>query len=266
MVSFIKNLISKDSLIYRLTSFIYHIRRNVWLPPKFENLNLLVSKYASFKDYKNQPICFIQVGSNDGFSNDPIHAFVKKYQWYGICLEPVYLNFHNLNKTYVDCHHVKTIQAACGIDGEVTVYSINADKASSLGIDLPPWYNQLASLDRDLVISDIHHPKKSELLDASLVPSHSFVTLLKAEKLENVDLIHIDTEGADWEILKNFPFKKILPEIIIFEHNHISLIDYKAAVYFLRKRGYYLMRVNTDTICYLNFLGHLFSDIEKSYF
>jgi hypothetical protein len=85
------------------------------------------------------------------------------------------------------------------------------------------------------------------------------------EKLEYVNLVHIDTEGADREILKNFPFENILPEVIIFEQNHIPFGDYKEAVIFLKSKGYSLIGVNTDTFCYLHSIRHLFSDCKKKY-
>jgi hypothetical protein len=32
---------------------------------------------------------FIQIGANDGIKNDPVHAFIKKYYWTGILVEPI---------------------------------------------------------------------------------------------------------------------------------------------------------------------------------
>ncbi|MBK7697246.1 MAG: FkbM family methyltransferase [Saprospiraceae bacterium] len=38
----------------------------------------------------------------------------------------------------------------------------------------------------------------------------------------SIDLLHIDTEGYDWEILKQLRLAKYFPRPIIFEHKHLS--------------------------------------------
>src|SRR5690606_41620417 len=44
---------------------------------------------------------FLQIGGNDGFVNDPIFKFVKRFSWKGIIVEPQKEVFENrLSKTY----------------------------------------------------------------------------------------------------------------------------------------------------------------------
>jgi hypothetical protein len=43
---------------------------------------------------------FIQIGSNDGKTGDPIHKYIIKYDWQGILVEPVYYLYKKLLKTY----------------------------------------------------------------------------------------------------------------------------------------------------------------------
>ena len=36
---------------------------------------------------------FVQIGSNDGIKNDPLHRYIKKNNWKGILVEPDKANF-----------------------------------------------------------------------------------------------------------------------------------------------------------------------------
>jgi 3-dehydroquinate dehydratase len=43
--------------------------------------------------------------------------------------------------------------------------------------------------------------------------------LKKSNEVNSIDFISLDTEGNEYEILKNFDFNKYAPKIIIVEHN-----------------------------------------------
>lgn len=78
--------------------------------------------------------------------------------------------------------------------------------------------------------------------------------------------IKTDTVYATLPILSSFPFDHMMPEVIIFEHNHLSDTDYKNAVIYLQKIGYGLLRVGTDTFCYSKTLSNIYSVVSKRLF
>lgn len=43
---------------------------------------------------------FVQIGSNDGIKNDPLHRYIKKNNWKGILVEPDKANFTKLKDNY----------------------------------------------------------------------------------------------------------------------------------------------------------------------
>ena len=45
---------------------------------------------------------FLQIGANDGVSDDPINALVRKYNWSGILVEPGSEAFIDLQNNYKD--------------------------------------------------------------------------------------------------------------------------------------------------------------------
>jgi len=68
---------------------------------------------------------------------------------------------------------------------------------------------------------------------------------------DGIDLLHIDTEGYDYEILKQFDFVRNQPGMVIFEHSHLSDADYSSATAMLISFGYRTTKLSSDTIALL---------------
>lgn len=262
MIIFFKNIFSRFPYFYSLLSFLYHFKNKYWQPRRFNNLFKLLEIYAS----KKEGVYFIQVGANDGLSNDPLNNFIQKFGWVGICIEPIPMNFDRLSQTYKNNAGINLLNAAIGDKPQKKIYYINPEKAEKLSIILPEWYSQLASFDKDLVISDINGERKSEIVEEMEITCISFEKIICDYKIKKVELLHIDTEGADWMILSSFPFHLSHPDIIIFEHSHLNLIDYKNAIQLLKGYRYKLLKVDTDTFCYSeNFYSEYKNAREKSH-
>jgi hypothetical protein len=92
------------------------------------------------------------------------------------------------------------------------------------------------------------HPSFVKLIHEIDIPTLSMSDLLSKYKVKKIDLLQVDTEGYDFEILNTFDFKKISPTIIIYEHQHMKLIDYKTLVKKFRKNGYKSFKCNWDTV------------------
>lgn len=248
MKSFFKNVLSESSSVYALFSFLYNWKDRYWQPLNYDDLQKLILIFAS----ENTEVIFLQIGSNDGISNDPLNPFVRKHKWSGYCIEPVPENFHKLKQTYNYNDQIVLLNKALASSKSLKLYSVNSENAKKHNIDLPTWHSQLASFDRNLVVAGLNGIDRFDIIDEIEVNSISFTELINEFKIESVDLLHIDVEGADWIVLSSFPFKQIKPQIIIFEHNHLSLQDYKKAIRFLKSFNYKLFKVNTDTFAYLN--------------
>lgn len=46
------------------------------------------------------------------------------------------------------------------------------------------------------------------------------------------------TEGYDFEVLKQFPFERLRPARVVFETAHLSSMDNNAAASFMMRHGY----------------------------
>lgn len=135
---------------------------------------------------------YIDIGSSDGKSLSNTYLMDTKYKWNGICVDPFPSNMEERS-----CKMIKSVITDDGLP-------VTFRNAGVLG-----------GIDKYI---DMH---KDTVKDKSIVTLPS----IKIENvLENVpeiiDYISIDTEGSEWEILKNFPFEKYQVNTLTVEHNH----------------------------------------------
>ncbi len=244
----IKKIIPKTSFLYKIVSKIYNYKTNQlsWLPEE-RSIEKILLKYSQNK----KDIQFIQIGSNDGVSGDPIVDLVKKNDWHGILVEPVPFLFEKLKKNYEKQKENLFFEnsAISKNDGKAKFYRLKQCD----GPETPNWFNQLGSFNKDVVVShkaDI--PNFDELFLEEDIPTLSFSSLLKKYNFYKVNLIHIDTEGYDFEIIKLIDFKTISPDILIYEHKHLHPVDHKRSVNLLKKCGHKLFIDGRDTIALKN--------------
>jgi FkbM family methyltransferase len=186
---------------------------------------------------------FLQIGANDGVTGDPIHPFITRYGWRGVCVEPQPEAFRRLQATYREYPAVHCVQAAIGAtDGEATLYRFRP------GPHLPPGADMLASFSRDLLVANTHGVRGE--VEALSVPALSFTTLLDRYHIATVDLLQIDAEGYDAAILRLRP-PSLRPLLINFEAAALAYPEQQACFNALRREGYTLTWNGVDVVAYL---------------
>jgi hypothetical protein len=58
--------------------------------------------------------------------------------------------------------------------------------------------------------------------------------------IDKIDLLHVDTEGHDYRILRQLDFARFSPALVIYEHKHLTTEERIAARQLLQSRGYRL--------------------------
>jgi FkbM family methyltransferase len=196
-----------------------------------------------------QNLFFIQIGSNDGKTLDPLHDYIKKYSWKGILVEPVSYLFDRLLKTYE------------GIDG-LFFENVAIDKQNGVrkfyhqkenyDPEVPFWYSLLGSFNKDVIYK---HKPEIPGFDKYLVEEDikcvSLSSIIEKYHIDKVDIMHIDTEGYDFEIIKLIPFARFKPAIIFFEFVHLTETDRIACRAHLAENGYTFLDLSTDTFAFL---------------
>jgi FkbM family methyltransferase len=191
-------------------------------------------------------IFFIQIGANDGMTNDPLYKFVKQYDWNGILVEPLPEIFEVLKNNYENRPNLKFINAAVGkSDGFRTLYTVRMDA------DTFSKAHQYSSFRRDVVVRQTQQvPDIAQRIVETQVRVISIDTLFREAGEKEIDILVIDTEGYDYEILKMMDLSKKPPPLIFYEHCNLDRAEMTAAAELLAAHGYRLTKDNLDTIAY----------------
>jgi FkbM family methyltransferase len=188
-----------------------------------------------------QSLTFIQVGAFDGITKDPIRPYIDRCGWQGILVEPQPRAAEKLRILYQNNNRVSVVEAALDRQrGQRSLYVVEGPSA-------PDWAGGLASFDLKNILKHADLiPGLEGMVKEILVDSLTFEDVIKQLPTENIDLLQIDTEGADAYILSLFPFEKIKPAIVHWEIKHLSKSEREACFEPLVALGYRLASSGTE--------------------
>lgn len=191
---------------------------------------------------------FVQVGSNDGVKFDPICLQVRTRGWTGVMVEPVPYLFERLEANHGGGRRVRLENAAVA-DRTGTQPFYFLARSSGGEPALPDWYDALGSFRRDVVLSHREHiPDIDDRLRVLDVPCLTFEDLCRKHALTRLDLVHVDTEGYDYEVLKQVDLGRWAPAVVLYEHKHLRPDERTAAERLLEEHGYDRVSDDTDTL------------------
>ncbi|WP_297337205.1 FkbM family methyltransferase [Algoriphagus sp.] len=226
--------------------------------PKSGSLSAFLSAYSKSK---KDNFTVIQIGANDGITNDPIHKFIKRDRWKGVLLEPQPAVYHQfLKKIYRKNKGLHPICAAIGKeDGQQKLFKI--------GFSEMRWATGLASFSKEKIEElfengivkkncekfGIKIPSEpSERIGFELVDVISPKMLMKKYAIDKIDLLQIDAEGFDLEVISIFDIPNSKPGAIIFEKVSYSPEELSKCYQMLNEQGYWLKEIGRDTLAMLN--------------
>jgi FkbM family methyltransferase len=187
---------------------------------------------------------FIQVGAHDGVRFDGLYQRVTQISPRGIVIEPLMRYFRRLAINYEDYPGVVAINAALHPSAEfVEIHHADPEKAAAAG--LPAWTGGIGSVDPG------HHARirvPDCCMTTTRVPATTFDELLATHGVDHVDLLQIDAEGFDLEILRMFPFFRLKPRLVKYEHDGLESDAQAEAERILVLNGYTVFPEGEDTI------------------
>jgi FkbM family methyltransferase len=189
---------------------------------------------------------FVQIGAFDGVSGDPLFPWVKQGKLAGCLIEPQADAFERLQANYAGVDGVAFKRAAIGPQaGNSTLFRI---RPGSIG---PEWLFQLASFDRSILLRHAPFvPGLEQMIITETVPTITVEQLL-AELPARPNVLVIDTEGYDFELIKLWNVPRRKPEIILYEHKHLTTADQAACRQHLIENGYRVHPLDQDTVATL---------------
>src|SRR5262249_52325477 len=81
------------------------------------------------------------------------------------------------------------------------------------------------------------------------LPTLTFESLCRRHGVGQIDLLHIDAEGSDFDVVQSIDFAAHRPRLVIYEHYHLSADDQAACREHLRARGYETWEEGMDRWC-----------------
>lgn len=163
---------------------------------------------------------FIQVGAFDGITRDPLRKYIDKCRWKGVLVEPQARAVEQLTALYRGNDRVVILQAALDSKcGSRTLFTVDSQSS-------PAWAGGMASFQRPTIVkhSDLI-PGLETMIREHTVNCITFDNVLARLPDERVDILQIDTEGADAYVLSLFPFDRVQPAIIHWEVKHLSKVQ-----------------------------------------
>jgi len=149
---------------------------------------------------------FVDIGASNGISGNNTYVLEKYFNWTGICVEPnpKLRAFPTLKKNR-NC-----------ICENVCIYSENTEVDFMARGSLIGYSGIPGPFATDCIKKKPNHPLIK-------VPAITLMQLLEQNNAPSViDYISIDTEGTEWEVLKNFDFDKYTFLTMTVEHNYIE--------------------------------------------
>lgn len=192
-------------------------------------------------------VFFVQVGSNDGLQGDPIHdLIVARENWSGIFIEPIDFLFQRLRRNYGAAERFIFENVAIGSEKGSKKFYYVSEKAKS-ELNLPYWHDQLGSFDKDHITRMMGEEMRPYIVeeDVECLPLQD---VLDRNRVNTIDLLHIDTEGFDYKVLSQLDLGRYKPSVILFEHHLLPNDEFDKARKLLRGNGYRLVQYGNDIL------------------
>jgi FkbM family methyltransferase len=218
-----------------------------WLYRRFRKSDPTIQEQIVKAIGSRSRVFFVQVGSNDGLQGDPIHdLIIDRKSWSGIFIEPVDFLFNRLRKNYgEDERFIFENVAISSEKGNKKFYYVSERARSEL--DLPYWHDQLGSFDKSHITRMLGEEIRPYIVEGNVV-CLPLQDVLDRNQVDAIDLLHIDTEGFDYQVLSQVDIKRYKPSVILFEHHLLTDEEFVKASKLLRTTGYRLFQYGNDIL------------------
>lgn len=225
------------------------------------SFQLILESFIRTKKYLNEDFFLVQIGANDGVTNDPIQKFLIKNNCNALLVEPLPDVFEKLKNNY-NRKDINFVNAAIfEKDTLVPIYRISPKYEEKFKSLYKPNANPsgITSLNPDYVKNFLIKlaPKYfknhniDEWIEKILVPGITFDTLVNKYKIAKIDVLQIDTEGYDFEVLKMaFASKIDDPLVINFEYKCLNNKEIYTVINLLLEKDYCIMKHGGEICAY----------------
>ena len=201
----------------------------------------ILSETLHFIGKSNLNTFVLQIGAMDGVNFDDTRGYLDLYRWPGLFVEPIPEVYNKLKDNFKDrTDYIFENSAISSYDGYVDMLYVPYDKIvendlhpgyTGMGAIYPPRNGFGSDYDRDIYV-------KNTFCKTESLPCLTLNSLLKKHNVEKFDVLILDTEGHDWEVLKQVDLQKYRPKAIRFEHINLTEEERQAAIKHLTDNNY----------------------------
>lgn len=236
-----KNTIKSVPIIYRILFpcvTLFRRGRNVLYRKQQQRELKRFRTYCSYLPSKVPHPLFVKVGANDGTTGDPCSdILISIATWRGLLIEPVPYLYDRLSATFHDTTRFSLQQVAVGeSSGHATFYFVDAKARDSIP-GLPIWFDQLGSFDKNHILKHLSGVLEPFIVECQ-VDVRPMARILAEQNIKAVHLLHVDTEGYDYDVLASLDFSACTPVAIFIEHKHLPGNKKAQMLHLLRMHGY----------------------------
>src|SRR5262245_26684614 len=165
--------------------------------------------------FGGKPAVIVQVGSNDGCGNDPLAGLIRENPlWRVLFIEPLPHIFRRLLANYRELPNYSFENVAISSERGMRRMYYVSDEIKKVRPDVPLWYDKLGSFDRSHILKHKHEYDFEAFITSEEVRCEPLADTLARNCITRIDLLHIDAEGYDFEVIKQFDLRKQGPNAI----------------------------------------------------
>jgi len=189
-------------------------------------------KFADIYFKRKQNGFFLDIGANDGISCSNTFFLEKERGWSGICIEPIPDVFNQLNTIRKSINYNVCISEK---EGFVNFRRVHGAPEMLSGI------LEFMTPDHIKRINEECNLTNGSYEDIKL-ESRNINLILKSHGVKKIDFLSIDTEGAEFTIIKTIDFDKVHITFLSVENNDSS----EEIRVYLKSKGYKYIPFITD--------------------
>ena len=245
-------LISKLKTVLKKTFLIFGFQ--LQRVPKDKYLDFF-SIYLGIRSTTDKPTLTIQIGANDGKTNDPIYSSSKVFSDKIILVEPQFELHDKLRLNYgdyegeleiLDCLIAEAKHEQVLYRLKESYHSVYNKRSNSN----PTGISSISKLHLQKMLTKHGFKEKEQemMIEHLSIRCKNLFDLLKNYMLSHCIVLQVDCEGADWLVIKTLG--DVRPNIINFEQKHLSSEDSRQIQQWLGSQGYLTHSHGGDCLAY----------------
>lgn len=180
---------------------------------------------------------FLNLGSYDGITNDPILHYIRNYDLSGYFVDAnddvLELCKNNFRGPQFQFENI-------GINLSSGAMPFFKPKKIE---NVPDWFSQTGSFSLHEIKKICHELKIGiDSYETVYVSCETISEFIEKRHLFDLEVLNIDLEGLDEYVIRLFPFNKVKPKVIIIEISHKDGLDHET-YNFIVSQGYHSNRI-----------------------